>query len=47
MHAGAQIALMAEKSWFRGTNIPGKTNEYLAYAGTLTKFRGRMDVMDE
>ena len=47
VHAAAQIALMAEKSWFRGTNIPGKTHEYLAYAGSLTKFRERMDVMDE
>jgi hypothetical protein len=38
---------MAENSWFRGANIPGKTHEYLAYAGSLTKFRERMTAMDE
>ena len=47
VHEAATIALMAENSWFRGTNIPGKTHEYLAYAGSLTKFRERMDAMDE
>ena len=47
MHEAATIALMAENSWFRGANIPGKTHEYLAYAGSLTKFRERMDAMDE
>ena len=29
VHEAATIALMAENSWFRGTNIPGKANEYL------------------
>ena len=43
----AEIALVAENSWFRGANIPGKANEYLPYAGSLTKFRERMDVMEE
>ena len=43
----AKIALIAENSWFRGANIPGKTNEYLPYAGSLTKFRERMAAMDE
>jgi hypothetical protein len=47
VHQAATIALMAENSWFRGTNIPGKAHEYLAYAGSLTKFRERMDAMDE
>jgi cation diffusion facilitator CzcD-associated flavoprotein CzcO len=47
VHEAATIALMAENSWFRGSNIPGKTHEYLAYAGSLTKFRERMDTMDE
>ena len=47
MHEAATIALMAENSWFRGANIPGKKHEYLAYAGSLTKFRERMDAMDE
>ncbi|MEO5899373.1 MAG: NAD(P)/FAD-dependent oxidoreductase, partial [Ilumatobacteraceae bacterium] len=47
VHEAAKIALMAENSWFRGTNIPGKTHEYLAYAGSLTKFRERMNAMDE
>ncbi len=47
VHEAATIALMAENSWFRGANIPGKTREYLAYAGSLTKFRERMETMDE
>jgi cation diffusion facilitator CzcD-associated flavoprotein CzcO len=47
VHEAAKIALMAENSWFRGANIPGKTHEYLAYAGSLTKFRERMTAMDE
>ncbi len=47
VHQAASIALMAENSWFRGANIPGKKHEYLAYAGSLTKFRERMDAMDE
>ena len=47
VHQAATIALMAENSWFRGANIPGKAHEYLAYAGSLTKFRERMDAMDE
>jgi cation diffusion facilitator CzcD-associated flavoprotein CzcO len=47
VHHAATIALMAENSWFRGTNIPGKAHEYLAYAGSLTKFRERMDAMEE
>jgi cation diffusion facilitator CzcD-associated flavoprotein CzcO len=47
VHQAAGIALMAEKSWFRGANIPGKANEYLPYAGSLTKFRERMATMDE
>ncbi len=47
VHEAAEIALMAEKSWFRGANIPGKPNEYLAYAGSLKKFRERMAAMDE
>ena len=47
VHEAASIALMAENSWFRGANIPGKTHEYLAYAGSLTKFRERMDAMEE
>ena len=38
---------MAENTWFRGTNIPGKAHEYLAYAGSLTKFRERMEAMDD
>jgi cation diffusion facilitator CzcD-associated flavoprotein CzcO len=47
VHEAASIALMAENSWFRGANIPGKKHEYLAYAGSLTKFRDRMSTMDE
>ncbi len=47
VHEAAKIALIAENSWFRGANIPGKANEYLPYAGSLTKFRERMAVMDE
>jgi cation diffusion facilitator CzcD-associated flavoprotein CzcO len=47
VHDAAGIALMAENTWFRGTNIPGKAHEYLAYAGSLSKFRERMDAMDE
>jgi cation diffusion facilitator CzcD-associated flavoprotein CzcO len=47
VHEAASIALMAENSWFRGANIPGKKHEYLAYAGSLTKFRERMDAMEE
>jgi hypothetical protein len=47
VHQAATIALMAENSWFRGANIPGKTHEYLAYAGSLTKFRERMDAMPD
>ena len=47
VHQAASIALMAENSWFRGANIPGKKHEYLAYAGSLTKFRERMAAMDE
>ena len=47
VHAVADIALMAENSWFRGANIPGKANEYLPYAGSLTKFRQRMAAMPE
>ena len=47
VHEAAKIALIAEKSWFRGANIPGKANEFLPYAGSLTKFRQRMLVMDE
>jgi cation diffusion facilitator CzcD-associated flavoprotein CzcO len=47
VHQAATIALRAENSWFSGTNIPGKAHEYLPYAGSLTKFRERMDVMDE
>ena len=43
----AKIALIAENSWFRGANIPGKAHEYLAYAGSLTKFRERMAAMGE
>jgi len=42
----ATIALIAENSWFRGANIPGKANEYLPYAGSLTKFRQRVDAME-
>ncbi|MDH4364451.1 MAG: NAD(P)/FAD-dependent oxidoreductase [Acidimicrobiia bacterium] len=45
VHAAAQIALIAENTWFRGTNIPGKAHEYLPYAGSLTKFRERIEVM--
>jgi cation diffusion facilitator CzcD-associated flavoprotein CzcO len=47
VHQAASIALMAENTWFRGTNIPGKPHEYLAYAGSLGKFRERMAAMDE
>jgi len=47
VHAAADVALMAENSWFRGANIPGKANEYLPYAGSLTKFRERMEAMPE
>ena len=47
VHAVADIALMAENSWFRGANIPGKANEFLPYGGSLTKFRDRMATMDE
>jgi cation diffusion facilitator CzcD-associated flavoprotein CzcO len=47
VHEAAKIALIAEKSWFRGANIPGKANEYLPFAGSLARFRERMDVMDE
>ncbi|MGF1597061.1 MAG: flavin-containing monooxygenase [Acidimicrobiales bacterium] len=43
----ATIALIAENSWFRGANIPGKAQEYLPYAGSLTKFRERIETMDE
>jgi cation diffusion facilitator CzcD-associated flavoprotein CzcO len=47
VHDAAGIALMAENTWFRGTNIPGKAHEYLAYAGSLSKFRERMGAMHE
>ncbi|MDH4147473.1 MAG: NAD(P)/FAD-dependent oxidoreductase [Acidimicrobiia bacterium] len=47
VHDAAEIALIAENSWFRGANIPGKANEYLPYAGSLTKFRERMADMEE
>jgi len=47
VHAAAQIALIAENSWFRGANIPGKAREYLPYAGSLTKFRERMAAMED
>ena len=47
VHAAGQIALIAENTWFRGTNIPGKAHEYLPYAGSLTKFRERIEVMHE
>ncbi len=47
VHEAADIALIAEKSWFRGANIPGKANEYLPYAGSLKKFRERMELMEE
>jgi cation diffusion facilitator CzcD-associated flavoprotein CzcO len=47
VHEAASIALMAENSWFRGANIPGKAREYLPYAGSLKKFRERMAAMDE
>ena len=46
VHEAAKIALIAENSWFRGANIPGKTHEYLMYAGSLTKFRERLATMD-
>jgi cation diffusion facilitator CzcD-associated flavoprotein CzcO len=45
VHEAAKIALIAENSWFRGANIPGKAQEYLPYAGSLTKFRQRIDAM--
>ena len=47
VHEAATIALIAENSWFRGANIPGKAREYLAYAGSLTKFRERMAAMPD
>ncbi|MEZ5411104.1 MAG: NAD(P)/FAD-dependent oxidoreductase [Acidimicrobiales bacterium] len=47
VHAAAQIALIAENTWFRGTNIPGKAHEYLPYAGSLTKFRERITAMPD
>jgi cation diffusion facilitator CzcD-associated flavoprotein CzcO len=47
VHEAAEIALIAENSWFRGANIPGKAREYLPYAGSLTKFRERIAAMDE
>ena len=47
VHAAAEVALIAENSWFRGANIPGKANEYLPYAGSLTKFRQRMEAMPD
>ena len=47
VHEAAKVALIAENTWFRGTNIPGKAQEYLPYAGSLTKFRERMASMDE
>lgn len=39
----AAPVLMAESSWFRGANIPGKPNKYLLYAGSLPKLRERLD----
>ncbi|MFN0092514.1 MAG: flavin-containing monooxygenase [Acidimicrobiales bacterium] len=47
VHEAAKIALIAENTWFRGANIPGKPNEYLPYAGSLTKFRERIADMAE
>ena len=48
VHEAASIALMAEKVLrLRSANIPGKKHEYLAYAGSLTKFRERMDAMEQ
>ncbi len=47
VHEAAKIALIAENSWFRGANIPGKAREYLPYAGSLSRFRDRMAVMAE
>ncbi|MDA3039707.1 MAG: NAD(P)/FAD-dependent oxidoreductase [Actinomycetota bacterium] len=47
VHEAATVALIAENSWFRGANIPGKPNEYLLYAGSLVNFRQRMAGMGE
>src|SRR4051794_20663847 len=47
VHEHAKIALIAENSWFRGANIPGKPIEYLPYAGSLKKFRERIADMQE
>jgi hypothetical protein len=47
VHEAAKIALIADNTWFRGANIPGKPNEYLPYAGSLMKFRQRIEVMED
>jgi cation diffusion facilitator CzcD-associated flavoprotein CzcO len=38
----ATVVLIAESSWFRGANIPGKPKRYLPYAGSLVTFRKRL-----
>ena len=43
----AAVVLIAESSWFRGANIPGKPKRYLPYAGSLVTFRKRLAAMAE
>ena len=47
VHEAGKIALIAEHTWFRGTNIPGKKAETLQYTGNLSRFRARLDDMVE
>jgi hypothetical protein len=43
----ATVVLIAESSWFRGANIPGKPQRYLPYAGSLVTFRKRLEAIAE
>jgi cation diffusion facilitator CzcD-associated flavoprotein CzcO len=38
----ATVVLVADSSWFKGANIPGKPKRYLPYAGSLVTFRKRL-----
>ena len=43
----ATLVVIAETSWFRGANIPGKPKGYLPYAGSLVTFRQRLEAMGD
>jgi len=43
----ASLVLIAESSWFKGSNIPGKPQKYLPYAGSLVKYREQLEAMGD